>query len=198
MYSITQTIAPTAEPVTVAEAKEHLAIAKSVTAHDSYIGSLITAARIRFERGTHRQLVTATYALTLDSFPFGDTINIPLAPLSSVSSVTYSDVDSETQTFLSANYVVDSGREPGRIRLAYSATWPATRFEPGAVTITFVAGSAVGDVSELSKAAIKLLLGHWFEHREAVVTGTISSSLPESLGAILNLYNPGDDWIKYN
>jgi hypothetical protein len=67
--SLTIITAPTVEPVTVAEAKEHLNIAAGVTADDSLLASYIKAARRHGENITRRAFVSTTFELVLDEFP---------------------------------------------------------------------------------------------------------------------------------
>ena len=42
------------------------------------------------------------------------------------------------------------------------------------------------DALDTARIAVKLLVGHWFENREAVVTGTIATSLPLAFEAVAN------------
>ena len=54
------------------------------------------------------------------------------------------------------------------------------------VTVRFVAGyGAASAVPETVKAAIKLLVGHLYEHREAVTLGHLSRSLQYGLERLL-------------
>ena len=63
-----QTVAPTLEPLTLAEVKRHLRI--DHTDDDVYINDyLIPAAREYVEDETERQLITATWALKLPGCP---------------------------------------------------------------------------------------------------------------------------------
>src|SRR5688572_25610126 len=99
---------PAAEPVTTAEAKLHLRVTDSDD--DTYIGSLITAARQKLENENGLAFINQTWDLTLDAFPdLGDVIKFPIHPLSSVTSITYKDTDGTTQTWSSSMYVVDAG-----------------------------------------------------------------------------------------
>ncbi len=171
---LTQTVAPLIEPVSLAEAKLHLRVEEAVTEEDALITTLIEAAREDVESFTGRQLCVATWAYTLDAFPAR--MKLPRPPLISVSSIQYVDSNGETQTVSTDDYVVYTNTEPGRIGLAYNATWPTTRRIPDAVTVTYLAGydpggsSASDDADEVparAKAAIKLLVADMFEHREA-------------------------------
>lgn len=177
--------APTQEPVTTAEAKAHLRV--DVSDDDTLIAALIVAARQAFEEINGRSLFTTTWKLILDQWPDGDTIRVPRPPLQSVTSISYVDTDGNTTVWDAANYVVEIMRTPGRIYLAYDASWPTASLRPASpITITYVSGWAtVGAIPQRYKAAILLLLGHLYENREAVVVGTIVSKLPLAYESLL-------------
>ena len=180
---------PAIEPLTVAEAKLHLRIPYEERADDEYIGVLITAAREYAEQVLCRQLINATWRLYLDRFPGLDgVIRIPLPPLQSISSVKYVDGAGDEQTLDAAEYSVDTASVPGRIYPAYGYSWPSTRDQRNAVTITFVAGygSAATAVPEPIRKALKLLIAHWYENREVV--GDRTAKMPLSVDALLGIY----------
>lgn len=158
--------APTSEPVSVEDLKTHAVI--DTSSDDDLLADMIGIAREQVEEETGRALMTQTWALTLDRFP--PIIYAPKPPLSSVSSITYVDTAGETQTWSSDEYLVDasSHHKPGRITTAYGYSYPSVRSQPGAVTVTFIAGyGAAGDVPKQLKQAIMLLVGAMYEHREA-------------------------------
>lgn len=187
--SILRTVDATLEPVTTSQAKAHMRITD--TAEDSYIESLITAARQHAEHLTERAFITQTWTMTLDRFPdyFGD-IRLPKPLLISVSSITYVDLEGTTQTLSSSLYEVDARSQPGRIRPAYGQAWPSTREQLNAVTITYTAGygATAASVPTAIKQAIMIVVAHWFEHREPVITGTIVAEVPMSATALLGPY----------
>lgn len=61
--------APAEEPVTLAEAKNHLRVDDGLTADDSLIGVLITAARERVEALTNRAIIDTEFEYFLQEFP---------------------------------------------------------------------------------------------------------------------------------
>lgn len=177
--AVTVSVEPSVEPVSLAEAKLHLRVDDDITSDDTLISALISAARQKVEIETRRALVTQTQVLKMDRFPSGESavIELPNPPLQSVSAVQYVDQNGDTQTLAAADYIVDTASEPARITPAYNTFWPLTRAQINAVTVTFVAGYAPGsgsptdyaaNVPQALKAAIKLLVGHWYENREAV------------------------------
>jgi uncharacterized phiE125 gp8 family phage protein len=162
-------LAPTEEPVSLEEAKAHCRV--DIDDDDSLIEDLITAARDLVETETRRSLVTTYWAMSIDDFPScgARRIALPRPPLQSVQSITYYDSDGAQQTLSTDVYGVNTAREPGFVYLKYGQVWPCTYEMPDAVTINFVAGwDDVLYVPSGIKHAIKLLVAHWYEHREAV------------------------------
>ena len=165
-------------PVSLTELKAH--VRQDHSADDTVLTDLIEAVAVTVEDAQARVLQQSTWTLTLDDWPASGEIVIPRYPVTSVSSVTYLEAGESTPTtFASTNYRVDTGRLPPRIVLKKDVLWPTATLERGApITVTFLAGYADGEVPEKVKHAIKLLAGHWYEHREAVATGTIATKIP--------------------
>jgi len=167
-----QTVAPVVEPVTVAEAKSHLRVDGSDS--DTYIGTLIIAARQMVENWMQRSLVQRTYRADVSGFAYG--FDLPYKPLASLSSVKYYNTDSPQvlTTLDSSYYRADLLR--GEIYLDVGAIIPSVSTQHDAVQITYVAGyepsadspqDHAGNVPNAIKAAILLVVGHLFENREA-------------------------------
>jgi uncharacterized phiE125 gp8 family phage protein len=154
-YSLKRTTAPTVEPVTVQDIKDHLRLSGSDD--DVRLASLITAARMAVETDAQRALINQTWTLTLDDWP-RQYIELPYPPLSSVTSIKYVDTGGTQQTWSTANYEVDTYAEPGLVRLAYQADWPSFRGEPRDIEIIYVAGygATAADVPERFKQAVRL------------------------------------------
>ena len=68
-YALRVTSEPYAEPVSLAEVKEHCRI--DGTDSDSILWSWLLAARLYVEDFTNRAMVTTTYKMTFDRFPYG-------------------------------------------------------------------------------------------------------------------------------
>ena len=193
-YGLVQTSAPATEPVTTAEAKLWCKVDDDITEDNDLIDSLVASARFQVEEYTQRQLVTATWRLTLEKFPPGNVIYLPKPNVQSVSSVKYYNT-ANTQTTLTANtdYEVDVYAEPARIQPYYGTVWPSTRDRFQAVEVIYVAGyGAASAVPSGITTAIKLLVSHWYANREAVVLGTIATDLPLAVKALLDMYVVGN------
>jgi len=170
--------APTGEPITLAEAKDHL----NVWSDDdnAYISTLITVARQQFETDTGRALVSRTYYLDLEEFPSGNSIELQMPPLASVASVKHYATSGATSTVSSSVYGVDTSNEPGHVVLEASQSWPSDTLRPyNGVRVEYTAGYGTASaVPELAKEGIKLLLGSMYEDRETAVVGTIRTKIP--------------------
>ncbi|HNW09988.1 MAG TPA: head-tail connector protein [Candidatus Rifleibacterium sp.] len=179
------TTQPAAEPVTLAEAKVHLRIIDD-TEQDSLIEALIGVAREYAENVTGRALITRTVTAVCDAFPVGDSIELPVGPLVDVTSVNYTDTDATTTAF--ADYTADDYSQPPRIVLNDSASWPSANLAPvNPISIVYRAGfgSSGADVPKTIRQAILLLVGHWFENREAAITGAETFSVPFAAETLL-------------
>ncbi len=138
-------------------------------ADDTLISSLITAARQYCEGFQNRCYLTSTWELWLDEFPGWDYIEIPMPPLQSITSIDYYNTANTMTTITATDYFVDVKSEPGRVCLAYGKSWPSTTLRPAnGVCVTFVAGeTAAASVKNTWKQAILLLIGDYYENREA-------------------------------
>ena len=207
-------ITPPADlPVTVDEAKEHLRVAiydanGAVLAgdDDALIGAYIGAAVSHLDGWTGilgRALVEQTWRMDFDRFC--TELKLPLAPVTDIVSITWRNEDGQIATVDSDEYLlkVDGGGNAYvRFRNAYS--FPSGLYESDPVSVTFKAGypttpaveadpeavppveaaPATSTVPSAIKVAILLLVGHWYESREATVAGSISE-LPFAVNALL-------------
>jgi len=177
-----------AEVLSLAEAKAHLRITDSD--NDTYIASLITAARQYAEGYTKRAIGTQTCALTLDSFPAE--IDLPRCPVQSITSIYYINSDGDSTEFTSFQSDL-SGTASAKIKPSYDNSWPDTRAGYGAVTVTYQAGyGATGDSPDTVPAQLKqamlLLIGSLYENRENEIVGAAISEVPFSVKCLLDLY----------
>jgi uncharacterized phiE125 gp8 family phage protein len=199
---------PAVEPLSLQEAKDHLRVTHA--AEDALIQAYITAARSRCEEYQRRAYVQQTWELSLDGFPCASAndphavIRLPRPPVQSVASVIYVAEDGSEVTMDASAYQLDAGGELARLSPAYGTTWPRARRVPGAVRIRYVAGYPVGgteaqpdpaaNVPPLVRMAMRFEIGHYYANREAVVTGTIVTSMHS---ATKDLLSPGRAPVFY-
>lgn len=151
---------PTTEPVTLAEVKAHLRV--DIPDDDGLIAGYVLAARRYAEGYTRRAFMTQTWDYTIDrAWPYTNDgcylvrrITLPLPPLQSVSSITYVDINGDTQTLASDQYVVKTDDTSGIIEQAYNVAWPEIRWQSSAVTVRFIAGWT--DIPDEIRTAIML------------------------------------------
>lgn len=177
---------PATEPITTAEAKTHLRVDSST--EDAYVDTLITTARKSIEAFTSRALITQTWDLWWDLLPSLRAITIPKPPLQSVTHFKYHDEADVESVFGSINYFVDTtNHQGGRVSLVSNSVWPtATLRYANAFVCRFVAGyGSASSVPMDIRHACKLLVAHWFENREPVNVGSISTDLPLMVQHIL-------------
>jgi len=166
--NMVETVAPTVEPLTTAEANTHLHL--DGTSNNTYVDLLIEAARQHVESYTGRALAERTYRA--DLFYWDTEVRLIKPPLISVTSIKYFDPDNSQQTWASTNYEVDAAG--GRILLANAKSIPSSysRFDAWQVTTIhgYQATSSPLDyrapIPESLKSAMKLIIGDLFENRE--------------------------------
>jgi len=143
----------------------------------------------------------------------GPSIALPFGPVQSVSSVTYQAIqldsngdqvlDSnddpviETKTVDASTYELDTYVTPNRLVLAYGKAWPTDAISAvNSVKIRYVAGYVSAPDSndhpvlpKMALAAIKVMLGHFYENREATGANTLSElpiRVQDMLDKVLN------------
>lgn len=165
---------PASEPITLTQAKLHLKVDYSTD--DDYITALIQAAREVAEDYLGQKLISQTIEETFDCFP-GETQVTPYAalrltwsPLISITSVEYQATAGTYTTLSSSAYTLADYQIPSVVIPAYDTTWPDAIDYPEAVKVTYLAGYADADsVPEGIKAAMYLMLGHWYDNRQDTV-----------------------------
>lgn len=131
----------TTEPVTLAQAKDHLREEQDETRNDLLITGLITVARQAAEDRLQRTLIDTTWLRTMDAFPrCGGHIELIKPPVLSVLWVKSLAPDGAFTTLDPAAYELDPTAEPGLLMPAHGTSWPATRQRPGAVQVQYKAG----------------------------------------------------------
>ena len=182
-----RTTAATALPVTVDEANAQLRL----TAPDEggLIYGLIAAAVDLVGQQAGRVLATETWVASVPCVPsvsgWADLI-LPKNPVTGVTAITYYDANDAVQVASLADFYVYADADQTIVRPKNGKSWPATIARADAISVTFVAGYAV--LPPALRAAILLVVGHLFENREAVLTGTIASELPLGVQALIDPY----------
>lgn len=158
-------VAPTAEPVTLAEAKEQLRIEASFTEDDDYITALISVARDRCESYCN-QYFTEQGIQILYSGSITTVVPLPYPGLT-VTSVTYTDSDGAQQTVNAIDYIVDSVNQT----ITFTNTFDSLNYQVQATTSAPVQIVGV-------QQSIKIILTDLYELRTETVIGVSIAENP--------------------
>jgi len=172
--------APSVEPVLIADAKVHCRVDADFTDDDDYITGLIKVAREQVENFCSLQLITQTWEAYYPGWGSGE-MELPFHPVQSVTSVEYTDLDGNEETFSSDEYILDSISEPCFITLADGCSFPAAtlaKVNPVKITVVCGYGAAGSAVPGPICQAIKILVADMYENREQTLIGSIQSEFP--------------------
>jgi uncharacterized phiE125 gp8 family phage protein len=178
---------PDGEPLSVSELEGWLRL--DTAEENEIIAGLIVAARQQAESFTNRALLRQAWELVLSGFHTNE-IKLPFPKLLQVVSVKYYDSNNQLKTLSSADYQVVSDAVVGLIKPTWDrSSWPSTYTREDAVVIEFQAGFGDReDIPEPILTAMKLLVAHYYENRQPVVTGTIVAQMPMLVGFLLSPY----------
>ena len=170
-----RTVDPAVEPVSLAEAKEHLRVGHE--SEDELIAGLIRTARQEVERATGTALISQSWRLVLDDWPGEDTVLLRRDPVREILSITIFDADGAGSVLAPGHYQLDGFSAPARLFLRKR---PAPGLELNGIEIDFLAGfgEAGTDVPDLLKRAILMLAAHWYEFRGVYGAGSQPVSFP--------------------
>lgn len=200
-------VGPPVEPLTLAEVKRHVTVDDDD--HDEDLLDMIVEARQFIERECNISIITQTLETTFDSgYGVAAAFDLPFGPVQSVAAVEYVDATGIVHEVTA--YQSDVYAPTARVMPAYGTLWPYVVAPTGwgdplnpnwryfnAMRVRYIAGYApsadsptdyAANVPRPLKRAMKLLIGNWFENREATVTGTINTKLDLGVDSLLSLY----------
>lgn len=177
--SLTRADQTVADVVDLDEMKAHLRVLEDD--EDTLIADYVAGAVGHLD-GPHgylgRCLIAQSWAETFEGWSV--VIVLGLSDVSNVV-VTYKDATGADATVPVASYSVVQDPRGARVVFNSAFVWPALEDEnPEPVTVTFKAGFGddPADVPAPLRQAVRLLAAHFYQNREAVVTGTITATLP--------------------
>ena len=205
MSSLAIVSQPFAEPVPLVEMKVHIRAATDITDDDLLISSQMVAARDVIETATgygcdrQKCMMATTFDYALDSFPsyfgrgwgdtFGSFIQLPRVPVVSVTSITYTDTNGDSQTLSTDVYSVDIPR--GRCYIKWQQIWPMTRWLPNSVIVRFVAGMAATFGGENTNTDTLTVYGRALTNGDRVRLMNSGGALPVGLAALTDYFAVG-------
>jgi uncharacterized phiE125 gp8 family phage protein len=186
--ALIQVTAPTSEPVTVAEVKEHLNIDHAND--DRKLEGYIEAARHQAENYMKRQIMPATWKYIIQDFPCStcqiELMRPPLSTATTDVSIQYTNTTFGTNTVTATAYTVDFERNPGRVYPSKTNEWPTdvASGQRKGVQITFVSGYT-------GRAAVPQPIKHWIMQRVGVMYEYREELTPDSFNYIGDDYTMG-------
>lgn len=206
-------VEPTVEPVKIEDARRNCDLDDNY--RDADLKLWITEARQQVEHDARVALITQTRVMQMHDFigvetsqrigsnketyveadyrqnttGIVDRFEIPaVAPVSSVSSITYLDTDGNSQTLATSVYGVDTNRKPATVYLKYGQSWPDVYDQWDAVTVTYVAGygSTGDDVPAAARSAILMLVRHRFDMPDLLASGRHVDPIPFGYESMIN------------
>ena len=186
-------VEPTAEPVTLAEAKIHCKVDHAV--EDAAITGWIVAARRLAEAFTNRFIMPQTVRVVWQDFPNerylgpeSRALRLPGGNVSAVNSLAYLDNAGVWQTLVSGtDYAVQLDFVPASIYPQPGLSWPIARYSSlGTIKAEYVAGFAIPPAD--LKAAILLTVGYWHNNRGDAKDAANGDGLPAGAKRILDYY----------
>lgn len=164
---------PATEPVTLAEAKAQCRVTHNL--EDGLITALIVAARQHIELTCNRAILPQRWEVVLPGFCSRE---IPL-PGGNVRDVVSVEVNGEAFESYYERLV-----EPCVI--APIDVWPTITPRPDAVKIVIDVGWT--EPPQAIIQAMLMLIAHWYNQRESVAIGTITSTVPMAVESLLFPY----------
>lgn len=181
---------PAEQPVSLADAKAHLRIDHDD--EDAQVAAAVAAATGHLDGWDgilQLALVTQTWEVAFAGF--SSFLRLPLRPVQEITSVIYRDAAGGSQTLAADDYLLHGGVLGAYLAAAPGKSWPETQGRDDAVVVRFVAGyGGASDVPPTLKAAILLMMAHWFDNRGAVAFGVTAAELPLGVAALIAPYRP--------
>ena len=204
---------PVEEPVTTDEVDNFLrgnGVLEEVDA--VLLQSMIFSAREYVEETTRQALITQKWEMFMDAFPrtkgglgWWDGVRegaitqdqkgsfeLPIGPLQSVDSISTFNMANEETVFDSANYFLNTTKDPGEVILNSTAIWPTFTRHRNGIRVVYNAGfgDKATDVPSPLRLAIKMLITHWYENREYTKTQSDmnQATAPLHVQSMINRY----------
>jgi uncharacterized phiE125 gp8 family phage protein len=172
------------EPVTLAEAKAQCRMVED-SSEDTFITSLIAPGRAYVERVSRFSFVAGARTVTFTGW--GDYLELWWQPIASVDGVTYGPDGTGTDY---AAFQANLGSFPLRIYAGTDGFPTLTDGETITVEYTTGAVDAASEEYLLGKRAMLILIGHWFEFREASAAGIVSDDIAFTVKSLLDDLRP--------
>ena len=153
------------EIISLATMRKQLELEEDFTEDDALISSYILAAINQAENYINSEIAEKKFTIT--SLSFDGILNFKKQKLQSVDSISYKDVDGNSQTIEAGNYSMQTvDRFENSIVFNEDYQFPVVKkYDQSAVTLNITVGYPSGKVPTVIKQAIILIVAHFYEHR---------------------------------
>jgi len=151
-------------PVSIHDMKDYLRLDSDID--DYEIEMIIQSVVDDCQFYTRRSLITQTYEATFNSF---DLSRLRYGPIQSIESIVYTDSQGVEGTVDPSSYYLHDKHMSGAISLYDGHAWPTVNLrDHDAIIVTYEAGYGdnPSDVPSTLIHSIRLLVAHYYEHRE--------------------------------
>ena len=162
--------------ITLAEAKLHCRV--DINDDDALIAQLINAAVNHVEQITGWVTTPQSSQKLVKKIP--ETIRLPFWPVNAITAI---EIIGATTQNVATSFDTDITERPAKV-IPLSKSFGLEAGET--LRITYTAGEL--DIPDAMRQAVLILVAHWYENREAVVVGTITSEIGLGLNHLLSPY----------
>ena len=154
---------PAGEPVTLSEMKTWLRL--DGDEEDDLVMALVTAARLTIEASMRRFMMAQTWRLTLDAWPPGGMLRLPLAPVRSLVAARVRTGEGVTVSVPAASLRLRAGDDPPTLRIAGPVPLPGPADGGIEIDLSVGYGLTAAEVPAPLRQAVRVLATRWFENR---------------------------------
>lgn len=182
-----RTVAPAAPLLTLDQARAHLRVDRAdgdaaETDDDALITSIVAAATAEidgWDGWLGRALMTQTWRMRLTCWPASGRVVLPLPPFQAITDFRIVDPAGDEVVLVAGTDYAVHGADPAWVEPAAGKCWPAINARGLPVSITFTCGyGTAADVPAPIATYVRMRLGQFYEHREAIVVGASVADLP--------------------
>lgn len=179
--SVTLMTPPALEPISLAQMKAHLRIEHAF--EDALVSAYITSARLHIEARLAKLLISQNWRINFDRLPTGKVVELPLAPMLALNSVSYYTDLPGPNNIPPVDYSIDLNSMRPRFSL-HLQRQNLRSFGAYELDVSVGYGPAPEDVPADIRHALMMLVAHWHENREAA-TPIVREHLPLGVRTIL-------------
>lgn len=183
---MTRITAPSAEPISLSEAKAHLRITD--VSEDALITGLIKSAREEVEASASIALINQDWRLYMDAWPCSGIVRLRRSPVQYVSAVTVYDGMGVATVITPPVGNLDKISSPARFLVPNAASAPGKAVNGIEIDFRCGFGATGVEVPDGLKRAMLLLISHWYEHRGAGESDGQTALWPNGFDRIMDRY----------